>query len=91
MNPYLAMQQRMIQQARDRVKREARFAAARVRDTAAQILVELDADNLGVARTRFAELAQLLPQHLAPIDDHLKEADIIGRFAANMLNEQAAR
>ena len=84
MNAYLAMQQRVVQQARERVTREARFAAARLRDTAAQILVELDADNLGTARTRFSELAQLLPQHLAPIDDHLKEAEIVARLAANL-------
>jgi hypothetical protein len=76
-----------LQQARERVRCEAWFAAARVRDTAAQILVELDADNLSAARTRFSELAQRLPQFLAPIDEHLKEAEIVARFAANMADD----
>jgi len=93
MNSYLAMQQQILADVREQVKRDARHAAARVRDTAAQILVEIDADDLATARARFSELAHLLPQYLAPIDDHLKEAEIVARIAANMAGsrEEAAR
>ena len=94
MNPYVELQQCLMHSAREQVRRDARSAAARVRDAAQRILADLDADDLGATRARFRELACLLPQYLQPIDDHLKEAEVVARFAANLANqsnEEAAR
>lgn len=93
MNTYLAMKQRILKNDRERVRKDAVLAAARVNDTALRILADLERDDIASARTAFSELAQLLPQHLAPIDDHLKEAEIVARFVANMAepSEEAAR
>ena len=91
MNPYLAMQQRMIEKARKNVRSAARDAAIRIREAAETIVKRLDGDDLKGARTILSTVAQLLPQYLAPIDDHLKEAEIVGRFAANMDAEKIAR
>lgn len=91
MNTYLEMQQRVIAQARKNVRSDTRDAAIRIREAAETIVNRLDGDDVKGARTIFSTLTQLLPQYLAPIDDHLKEAEIVGRFAANMADEEVAR
>ena len=91
MNDYLTMQRMRLEHERDAIVSSVHANAVRVIDAAHPILRYLEVDDLKAARTRVAELAQLLPQYLAPIDEHLKEAEIVARFAANMECEEPAR
>jgi len=91
MSSYLDMQLRLVQQAREKILDDARDAGRAIRDLGDALFFDLDHGDLEAARTRLAELAQRIPQYLAPIDHHLKEADIVKRLAANLRTEEAAR
>ncbi len=81
---YLTTQIRRVEADGAVVLRDALRVADRLSDVAAKIVADVDRRDLGAIRARLRELIHVLPHDFTNVDDHLKEAEIFRRLAADV-------
>src|SRR5262249_46173962 len=81
---YLTTQVRRVESDGAVALRDALRVADRLSDVATRIVADVDRRDLGAIRARLRELIHVLPHDFAQVDDHLKEAEIFRRLAADV-------